>query len=313
MKSINTKNISVEKYFYGKSTEVSADPAITAAEGGFAGLLAELRQCPPGYVETANIPSLIVHLITRTKWVREYFRESADFMLKTMAEHLSDEDNVSRWLLSKRKWYDGALSKMFPAEWARLSRVERYKFREKVRPLFLAEFKNRSAEHLNKLALGFTSMQGVLPEVFREAHNKALAKAPVSEVRAQKYEKHRFSVHETTSSLILGDTACVFEQQNSTDYRFCPFDDGSPAAVNVFLPISSHRILVGTTLRESAPNDAKRFNQIAASCSFEYFVSCDGQEMKSLTTLIGSKAEIIEQSEFDRLKDSFIESLYGDD
>ena len=65
------ENVGLEKHFYGKAGETSADEEITQLEGGFARLIADLRNKPDGAcADSKRVSDLVAHLTIRTKQLR---------------------------------------------------------------------------------------------------------------------------------------------------------------------------------------------------------------------------------------------------
>ena len=73
----NIRNVSVEKYFYGKPGETSVDDQITRIENEeYSPLLDQLRTHAGGPVFDPRIPTLISHLSLRTRSLRQSFADS---------------------------------------------------------------------------------------------------------------------------------------------------------------------------------------------------------------------------------------------
>lgn len=98
----NTKNVSVEKYFYGKEGELCADDEITKLEGEYAVLIEELRNKDDRVeVSDIRIGEFIVHLLFRTKLLRNFAHKSFKYMLDEFAEHFSDFKNIKKFILKR--------------------------------------------------------------------------------------------------------------------------------------------------------------------------------------------------------------------
>src|SRR2546421_3400407 len=68
------ENISVEKHFYGKDGEITADDTITDLESGYAYLIDTLRQQRHGYeIPDSTVSEFVTHLAIRTHHLRESF------------------------------------------------------------------------------------------------------------------------------------------------------------------------------------------------------------------------------------------------
>ncbi|MGB8991964.1 MAG: DUF4238 domain-containing protein, partial [Desulfobaccales bacterium] len=104
----NIRKVCVEKYFYGKLGESSADDDITKLENEYAPLLDELRvRKMDGEISDQRIPQLITHLVIRTKHIRDSFRESSEYLAGKILAYLSKFDNLKAALLSKPELING--------------------------------------------------------------------------------------------------------------------------------------------------------------------------------------------------------------
>jgi len=104
------ENVGLEKYFYGKVGELSADEEITQLESGYARLIAGLRN-DGASVDSKQISNLVAHLAIRTKQLRESFRESADYLVDQITRYLSNPSNFKRLITSNPELMQHELQK----------------------------------------------------------------------------------------------------------------------------------------------------------------------------------------------------------
>ncbi|MDP2047225.1 MAG: DUF4238 domain-containing protein, partial [Deltaproteobacteria bacterium] len=98
----NIRKVCVEKHFYGKQGELSVDEDITKFENEYAPLLDELREYPERIeIIDPRVPILITHLITRTKHIREIFRDLSEIIVEKLSEYFSDFNNIEAMFLGK--------------------------------------------------------------------------------------------------------------------------------------------------------------------------------------------------------------------
>lgn len=98
-REMSTKDISVEKYFYGRGEEVNIDPEITEIEPEFADLLNYLRE-KSEEVSDPRIAKFITHLSTRTKHLRDSVGESMEFLNEYLDKYFSDFENIKKRALN---------------------------------------------------------------------------------------------------------------------------------------------------------------------------------------------------------------------
>jgi hypothetical protein len=148
----------------------------------------------------------------------------------------------------------------------------------------------------------------ILPKAFREDHIKSLAKNPSPQPRADEYGELKWFVRESESPLILGDTGCLFEIVG--ERRFKPIDDKGDKLTNIFLPISSNKLVVGTAFSAVPQIDATTLNKAMAKCSYEYFVCSESApEKAALSSTIGKWSGILSEKEMEQLLGEIIRDI----
>ena len=301
------ENISVEKHFYGKEGEISADDEITSLESGYAHLIDTLRgEKDNTQISDPRVANFAAHLSIRTKHLRESLRESTEYLLEQFVEYLSDFDNFKKLLLSNPKLVREELVKLLKdipvPDWQKGMLLE-------VMELYAPTLMDEQKPELEIMMRGlFEEVKGVLPKAFREGHIKSLAKNPSPKPRADEYGELNWFVHETESPLILGDTGCLFEIDG--ERRFKPIDDKGDKIVNIFLPIASNKVLIGTSFSASAKVDIKTLNKAIAKCSYEYFLCSESSPDKvALAATIGMWAGILNKKEMEQLLGEIIHDI----
>jgi hypothetical protein len=304
------ENVGVEKHFYGKQTEISADDVITNLEGGYATLVKDLRDQPDGAeMRHAEISEFVTHLIIRTKQLREFFRDSADYLLDELTTYLADPSNLKRLLLSKPELIQAELEKCLQ----QLQVPEIYK--GALIELVKLNASTLVDQHMSDLQSGLTELisdiRTLLPKAVKDGHIKSLARDPAPDTRSEGYRFLRWFIREAHHSLILGDIGCLFEIDGRR--RFRPFDDMGETIVNIYLPLSSQKLLVGTSFSDASHVDFAAINKATAKCSYEYFVCSELLPTNDrLPSFIGDWAGILTQREMERLLTEIIDDLERD-
>jgi hypothetical protein len=144
----------------------------------------------------------------------------------------------------------------------------------------------------------FAQIQEALPTMIKDIHVTTLSKELIPEPRVGNYRSLKWFVYPSKVSLILGDVGCLFEVSGN---RYTSLDSKDELK-NVFLPISSHQILVGTS-SDSAPQiDLQSLKKAYIKRSREYFICSESStEMDSLALSIGEDAEIISKTELEQI------------
>ena len=101
-------------------------------------------------------------------------------------------------------------------------------------------------------------------------HIKSLAKHLAPETRIGRIPTIELVRSRSCEPLILGDIGCLFEIAG--ERRFKPFDDKGDKIVNVYFPIASRKLLLGTSHSAAFDVDVSDVNEATSKCSYECFV-----------------------------------------
>ncbi len=306
----NIKKIGVEKYFYGKESESCIDDDITKFEGEYAPLLDELRAISgQNEIYDNRIAYLITHLVTRTKHLRDSYRESIEFLIEKMTEYFSDFNNLKEAILSSILKNPEMM--INPIEEGFRNHPELKPFEKILRPLipglFLKFFEAQKTENQLFVKHFFENLEMELPRFMKEGHIKALGQGLTPEPRLEDYKELKWYLYNTNASLILGDIACLSEVNGPIRYKSITFNDDE--VKNVFLPISNTKILIGTSLDTIPQVDVDNINEAIVKCSREFFIFSKYCPNKTtLDPLIGQESEIISKGE---IKQAVTEIILG--
>ena len=301
------ENVGLEKHFYGKVGEISADEEITQLESGYAKLIDELRKEPHGArVDSKQVSDFVAHLTVRTKQLREFFRESGEYLIDQITLYLSDRSNLKRLLLSKPELMREELQKTLND----IPVAQVYKD-------FLIELVQLNAQeivdqHMPDLQSTLHELIGqiknLLPNAVRDGHIRTLAKHPTPQPRSEVYQALNWTVRDVADPLILGDIGCLFEIAG--DRRFKPFDDKGDKIVNVYFPLASRKLILGTSHSAAFAVDVGDLNKATSKCSYEYFVCSElSPANDALSHSIGDWAGILTKREMEQLLNEILADL----
>jgi Protein of unknown function (DUF4238) len=294
-REMSTKDISVEKYFYGRDGEANIDPEITKIEPEFADLLNDLRKKSEG-VSDLRIAKFITHLSTRTKHLRDSVGESMKFLNEDLDEYFSDFENIKKRALNNPR----TIETLFRA----------CNVSPQQRESFIPLFSYMIANHLDKHRVTFERLskehflkvkQSLLNEL-KNGHIRSLSQNLLPAQRIEKYNLLKWFVCDSNIPLILGDVGCLFEVSEN---RYKSLDDREDEIKNIFLPISSNKILVETSSNHKPKINFKHFRRFYAEHSREYFVcSKSSKEMQELSSSLGKKAKMLTEEEMEQIIES---------
>jgi len=291
------RKVAAEKYFYGKQGELCVDDDITDFENEYAPLLDELR----GYAERTEIydhrvPHLITHLITRTKHIREIFRDLSEVILARLSEFFSDFNNIEAMVLGK--YGKAEMEKKFgEIEGSRSYRRKCKKLIKRKLPELLRTQKN---EMLTYYQNTFKNIKNGLPQIIKQEHIKGLLKQLIPSPRLEDYQKLTWIILYTEKSIILGDMGCLSETMKTDTFKVLTFKDD--IIKNIFLPISDNKLLMGTSLAELPDLDINLLLERIAKHSREFFISSKkSNELSSMVSLIGSEKQLLNKEDVDQM------------
>jgi hypothetical protein len=301
------ENVGLEKHFYGKVGEISADEEITQLEGDYARLIDDLRNKPHGApADRKQVSDFVAHLTVRTKQLREFFRESAEYLIDQTTLYLSNPDNLKRLLLSKPDFMKQELQNTLED----IPVAQVYKD-------FLIELVQLNAQeivdqHMPDLQSTLQELIGqiksFLPKAVSDGHIRTLAKHPSPKPRSEAYQSLNWSVREVAEPLILGDIGCLFEIAG--ERRFKPFDDKGDKIRNIYFPIAARKLLLGTSHSEAFDVDVNDVNNATSKCSYEYFVCSElSTANNDLSGSIGDWAGILTKKEMEQLLNEILADL----
>jgi len=302
------KEINAERYFYGKEGEISVDNQITTLESEYATFVRGLRaEQDRSKIVDPRIGSLVAHLNYRSKHLRQSLRESTEYLLDEILEYLSDFDNFKDALLRDPSFLQNELRNLLEAA-TTATDAQKNMLIEFVGLYAPSLFDENRTELESKMRELFVGVRKILPQAVKEGHIKALVKDPSPGNRAKEYSRLNWFIRHTEDPMILGDSGCLFETFNKRTFK--PFSDKGDKIANLFLPIETHRVLVGTSFAGVPEVDVVTLNKAIAKCSHEYFVCSEASPFNnSLSSSIGLWAGIISQTELVELASELIRDI----
>lgn len=277
----NIINVGVEGLFYTEGDDTQADELITDAEGRFSKLVQTLRTGTRPDVQDPQIARLIAHLEVRTRHLRQSFLRTADFLVSRLLDFMADEQAFSIYLerqfLRDPSMLRESMSKELTKRALPPALLQPF---TQLSIALIPAFMARLRAMLPKLA---DALRSTLPTALKTGakagHLRALKETIAPEPRVQRYVNLDYSVVESTSGpLILGDSAVLFRVEGSRPYK--TFLDKNDVLSAVVLPLSSQRMLVGSSQRAGTPPSDLR--QATARCSLEYFIAAERCEANNL-------------------------------
>lgn len=290
----NIKNVGVEGLFYSVDQDTELDRAITSFEGEYNSLLADLRSIAvPAIVDAPRIATLLAHLEIRTRHVRQSVLKTGTHLWDALMRFASDEEAFGRYF---RRAIERDPSLM---QEAMAKQMQTYGIPMQLLPQVMEASKPLLEQFLpstlSQMSVFATQFRSSLPEVLNKAaksgHVKALVEALAPAIKVDRLSSLQFEVVECGEvCLPLGDFMVLF--QVSGERNFKPFFEGKDELVAIFLPLSRHRVLIGSEVYYEL--DGSLLRREIARCSLEHFISSEGPlECADLMPIIGENAHLL--------------------
>lgn len=295
----NIINVAVQKYFYGEEGDGTVDEKITDFESEVAPLLDELRSVKNSKsIPGEKLVDFVAHLEVRTKHLRDSLCQPGQVMAEEFRENAADIENIKKVLSSDPTIMDNAYENQLdrlnvPPE----LRGPLKDLMIKMLPLIL---KQRENELVNISKQFFSVVKEMTPDMVKQGQVKALSKEVVPTWKIQRYRTLHWYICCTNDKLILGDVGPCWEVDG--DKRFISFTFKTDKIQNVFLPISSHHLVVGSSSSNPPNVNVSALNAEATALSREFFVSSErNSAADELVSIIGNKSEMISDEKIKKM------------
>ncbi|HEV2864234.1 MAG TPA: DUF4238 domain-containing protein [Pyrinomonadaceae bacterium] len=302
----NIVNVGVEKHFYGREGELNADDEMTSIESGFAISLDVLREQGDGYrIVDEKVIEFIVHLTARTKHLRDTIIDTGSFLFDSLFGYFTDYDNWRAYCVNYFERHPEVIKdelekflQNVPA-----SAYKKAMMRQRVKKMPVERIVAFMDDEKSGWEFFFASLRLKVTEgldnVAKQAHIKSLLKNLVSEPRVEHYKRLNWYLRKASVPLILGDVGCLFELEGKS--RFTSLGGTEDEIKNVYLPISTDCMIVGTARQETPVIDFTAINEAVAKCSRDYFVcSTSSTETVRLSDLLGEESDMITREDMEK-------------
>lgn len=303
----NIKNAAVGKNFYEIKGKLSVDEDITKFECEYSSFLDDLRSSgEKKEIFDPRIAKLITHIVTRTKHIRDSFRESSEFLFLKIYEYFLYFDNIKIAILSNPEFMRDFIDDKLKNSLA--PKVEKDTLRQLI-PLIFPAFLDTQKAEMKKIVLEHIKIiKRVGPKGTKEGHIKGLSQSLTPERRVDSYRILHWFLIDSELPLILGDIGCLFEFTRGR--RFRSIDLGEDKINNVFLPIANNKLLIGTSLSTIPHININLINGEIAKCTREFFISSTrSDELLSLIPVISSKSELISKEELRQIAKEIVKKI----
>jgi hypothetical protein len=296
--AVGTRNFGAERDFFDFTPGSGADALITKTETDLQGLVKYLQN--DGQVTSdlsAPIAALIVHLETRTKFLRQHFAETVSDVM----------DGLNSWfanpVIFQKMMKKYALDNPDKIEALLAQHIHEPSTRAGLTEFIIDNFAVlgsaiiRSASH--DAAESINAIKNEVFEIAKQSHIKALLGAAPDGIRRDRYMSLKFRLKSGFGgNLICPDTMTSF----LTDRKPKPFLDKDDGLEAVWIPLTSDLMLIGET-GASVDRADEAILRILASTSYEAFIAnSDVPDLRRLSVRIGKNAQILSGADIKSVK-----------
>jgi hypothetical protein len=292
---ISTKDIALEKYFYGKENSILED-RFSEVESKLGTVLTAIDQ-GASLVENSNFLSKYAWIQTiRTRSFRDVFTQTLSEFLKNSAKSTQSEQARKRFIETGRKLLAEEFKKLTPwqMEYARkvLGGTDVHEFADR----YLIEMVNSgTVGDQMRQGLEYLTTSPAFKTGLASGHNEALLKTLETTTPLAVFQNCIWTAHECSEdTFILGDS-CIFVIDKDGNFRSMgDFDNWA----RICFPISPFKCLIGSREDLKETLSPEKINMGSASCSLRaFFASQDRQYFRNLIPLINSERKILSDNE----------------
>ncbi|QKJ58810.2 DUF4238 domain-containing protein [Serratia fonticola] len=305
----NIKNVGTEGFFYSLDSDHSVDDTITDAESDFSELVVALQNHNIDNIASLDISKFISHLESRTRHIRISIQNSFSCLMENIGDAFFKKEiiieYVTRNIISKPNKLEKLIDRQL--ESMTISSAMKYNLKQLMTNnvnFWLPTTVESMAEVYKPLIA--EAIREKLPVVMKVGHLKALNESIFPEAKVNDYVKLEFNVISMNYDLPLGDNMVLFEVEG--DRKFKPYYERSDVLRNIYLPISSRKLLCGSS--KGCIPSINDLDLHIAECSSEYFISSIKDERSlEMQKLIGKNSYAISN---DKIIELLSELIDGD-
>lgn len=293
----NINRSGAERYFYSAPNDGDAttlDDTITDYESKrLTSLVVDLRNLPHNaQVDPSVAAEVITHLTSRNAHLRGTFKFAHNTMIDFIGNVLADEERLRMLMGLTGTEVPPAISEKI-GEVLGQHGTELPIPRQLVDKIAFAFVREQFSAQHSAFAASFLGVVGSLlgetEQLARDQHRKLLSQDGGFGKRANDLSTVTWRVRDVGGPMILPDCVAICCDQAQQFYPLMMSNVSE--IIDIFLPLSSGKLLVGHRLPGDRLIEPARFNQAAAACSHAYFLAGTNlPEIADLTSLIGSQS-----------------------
>ena len=250
-----------------------------------------------------KILDFLAHLSVRTKNARDSLYQTIDFWSDQISNYFSNVERIKKPLF---RLLEKSLFESIEKNSPQLSQKEKTDLHKHFMSELNRNFEKTKGEIPEDQFEVLKEFKADLPQKIKHKHNELILENIVPNDMVKVYEKLNWYICKTKDKLILSDVGSVTE--TVTKRRFKSHEFNYEKIVNVFLPVSSNTLVVGTRF-SSLPNfNIKTINFALAKCAGDFFIFSENSPNKqSMSNKIGEWFGLLTQDEMEYYINQFFE------
>ena len=309
---VSLKDVNIEKHFYGREGEPYVDPEITDIEQNFAPFIDKLRLVSSDIkINDEKILQFISHILIRTKNARDSLHEFTDFFSEELPI-FSDTNRMKEPLL---KLISKHLLESIHKNQPDATEQDVLRLHKTLNEELRNNFEKNSDSIIEGQKELLQEIKSKLPEIVKHKHNELIKNELVPNDMIQTYQYLNWYVWKTTQNLIISDSGCITE--TNTNRRFKSHEFNLENIVNVYFPIESKTLIVGTKYSSLPSFNLKEINKAMAKCGGYFFICSENSPSKqelsnSLREWFGFWTKTESTYYINKLFDEMLDNFYSD-
>lgn len=311
----STKDFGAQRDFYSGAADRTLDDMITTEEGNrFDAFIINMRAAPDGgEISPVEAARFYQHLIFRSRSIREVFSSATSELLRGISVEVLQKDKLGRFFGELVARHRDQMVTMVEQQAPRPLTPEE---KQLARDFLEHEFPRRIPEMMNDiwpmLGMLLAAFASQIPALVSAGHKDALSKNLLDDSgkREQGMRLMTWRVWDVDDALVLGDSAAIAEIQ---DGSFCLMSDATMTVANLFVPISTHRYLVGNNSGLHPDIGAERLNRASISCAYESFCSSvDAAHFRNWRCELATRVMPVSSDELHSIAAKCIEKVFSE-
>jgi Protein of unknown function (DUF4238) len=271
----STKDIGIEKHFYGDKNGLNIDDIITQLEPELARYLSDAIKLPEGVLaeENKDVVKLAVHMFIRTRYLREILSTAVQSSFHSMKSNCLEDSNYKEFILNMMS--TERINEELVKSGHHVDENWKPFFIDIIKqalPLWIDSNYGKLQSDADTLLLNMSSeMKPKLATSIRESHVEVLSENLIPEGLLDSFLLLNWFILDSPIPLVIGDIVCLFRDHRNTNKYFnimeCDLNKH-----DILFPLSASKLLIGSHSKNKPKVIFRKFREEYIKWSNGYFV-----------------------------------------